>query len=45
MWLAAREEARTAAGCGFDLKAWHMRALALGHVGLDVLRTELAHQG
>ena len=45
VWLAAREEARTAAGSGFDLKAWHMRALALGHVGLDVLRTELAHQG
>jgi uncharacterized protein (DUF885 family) len=42
VWLAAREEARTAAGDSFDLKAWHMKALALGSVGLDVLRAELA---
>jgi uncharacterized protein (DUF885 family) len=42
VWLAAREEARTAAGESFDLKAWHMKALALGSVGLDVLRAELA---
>lgn len=44
VWLAAREDARTAEGPAFDLKAWHMRALALGSVGLDVLRTELAHR-
>ena len=42
VWLAAREDARSAEGEAFDLKAWHMRALALGSVGLDVLRSELA---
>ena len=41
VWLAAREDARTAAGDAFDLKAWHMKALALGSLGLDVLRAEL----
>ena len=41
-WLAAREDARAREGAAFDLKAWHMRALALGSVGLDVLRDELA---
>jgi len=41
-WLAAREDARRAAGDSFDLKAWHMKALALGSVGLEILRTELA---
>ena len=41
-WLAAREDARAAAGADFDLKAWHMKALALGSVGLAVLRAELA---
>jgi len=42
VWLAARDDARTAAGDAFDLKAWHMKALALGSVGLDVLKVELA---
>jgi uncharacterized protein (DUF885 family) len=42
VWLAARDEARAQAGESFDLKAWHMKALALGSVGLDVLRAELA---
>jgi uncharacterized protein (DUF885 family) len=42
VWLAAREDAREREGEAFDLKAWHMRALALGSVGLDVLRAELA---
>ena len=41
-WLAAREDARAAAGDDFDVKAWHMKALALGSVGLAVLRSELA---
>jgi uncharacterized protein (DUF885 family) len=41
-WIAAREDARSAAGDDFDLKAWHMRALSLGSVGLAVLRSELA---
>ncbi len=40
-WLAARADAEEAAGESFDLKAWHMRALALGSVGLSVLREEL----
>ncbi len=42
VWLAARDEARAQARESFDLKAWHMKALALGSVGLDVLRAELA---
>jgi uncharacterized protein (DUF885 family) len=41
-WLAARDEARARDGAGFDLKAWHTNALALGTVGLatftDTLR-------
>ena len=41
-WIAARDDARAAAGDDFDLKAWHMKALALGSVGLAVLREELA---
>ncbi len=42
IWKELREEARTRAGAGFDLKAWHMKALRLGGVGLDVLRSELS---
>jgi uncharacterized protein (DUF885 family) len=41
VWLAAREDARSGQS-DFDLKSWHMNALALGSVGLDVLRAELA---
>ncbi len=41
VWLQVRERARQAAGDGFDLKTWHMKALALGSVGLDLLRAEL----
>ncbi|WP_182050198.1 DUF885 domain-containing protein [Changpingibacter yushuensis] len=44
MWNELREEARTRAateGQEFDMKAWHMRALSLGSVGLDVLREAL----
>jgi uncharacterized protein (DUF885 family) len=40
-WLAARDEARSAAGSGFDLRRFHTAALDLGTVGLDVLRTEV----
>lgn len=36
-WMAARDEARAAAGADFDLKAWHTRALNLGPIGLDNL--------
>jgi uncharacterized protein (DUF885 family) len=38
-WLAAREEARKRPG--FDLKAWHTAALALGPMGLDTLAQTL----
>ncbi len=41
-WLAARDDARVAAGSTFDLKAWHTKALRLGAIGLDQLRAELA---
>jgi len=40
-WLAARDDARAAAGAGFDLKAFHAHALDLGPMGLDQLRREL----
>jgi uncharacterized protein (DUF885 family) len=41
-WLAGREDARRARGADFDLKAWHMAALAQGSLGLDDLESELA---
>ena len=42
VWLAARVEAQQRHGSAFDLKAWHSYALALGSMGLDPLRAELA---
>jgi uncharacterized protein (DUF885 family) len=39
VWLALRDEARAAEGTGFDLKRFHRRALDVGGVGLDVLRS------
>jgi len=39
LWVAARRRAEDRPG--FDLKAWHMKALALGSVGLSVLETWL----
>ena len=44
VWLQARDDAKAAAGADFNLKNWHMRALSLGSVGLDVLRAELAQR-
>jgi uncharacterized protein (DUF885 family) len=41
-WLAARDDARRASGDGFDLKAFHARALDLGPMGLAQLRRELS---
>jgi uncharacterized protein (DUF885 family) len=38
-WLQLREEARAREGAAFDLKAFHRRALDIGSVGLDVLRS------
>lgn len=45
VWIEGREAARRAheaRGEEFDLKAWHMKALSLGALGLDDLATELA---
>ena len=43
-WVAARDDAcaRSGAGEAFNMKAWHTKALALGAIGLDQLRAELA---
>ncbi|MGJ7440248.1 DUF885 domain-containing protein [Aquipuribacter sp. MA13-6] len=42
VWLQLREEAQAREGAGFDLVAWHRRALDLGSVGLDTLRRALS---
>ncbi len=42
VWLGARDAARRRAGNGFDLKAFHRRALDLGPMGLGQLEAELA---
>ena len=39
LWLELREEARRREGEDFDLKAFHRRALDIGGVGLDTLRS------
>ena len=41
-WVAARDDAQARLGAGFDLKAWHTAALALGPVQLDDLPAALA---
>ena len=41
-WLRGREEAGKRHGSGFDLKAWHMKALSQGPFGLDDLTAQLA---
>ncbi len=38
LWLSLREEARARAGAGFDLKAFHRKALDVGAVDLATLR-------
>jgi uncharacterized protein (DUF885 family) len=38
-WLRLRDEAKILAGSAFDLKQFHRRALDVGSVGLDVLRS------
>lgn len=40
-WLQLRDEVRAREGDAFDLTSFHRRALDLGAVGLDVLRTAL----
>jgi uncharacterized protein (DUF885 family) len=42
IWLAARDDARSRTGAGFDLKQFHQNALNLGPLGLDPLRQALA---
>ncbi|VDG75904.1 Bacterial protein of uncharacterised function (DUF885) [Actinobaculum suis] len=42
IWNELRDHAREEKGSAFNLKDWHMQALSLGGVGLDVLRQELA---
>ncbi|MGH3517856.1 MAG: DUF885 domain-containing protein [Haloechinothrix sp.] len=42
LWLTARDEARQRAGADFDIKRFHTQALALGGMGLDTLREQLA---
>ncbi len=39
LWLGLRDEARRREGEAFDLKAFHRRALDIGGVGLDTLRS------
>ncbi|MFC9328554.1 DUF885 domain-containing protein [Kitasatospora sp. NPDC057015] len=41
-WLRGREAARARLGADFDLKAWHMKALSQGSLGLDDLTGNLA---
>jgi uncharacterized protein (DUF885 family) len=43
VWLSLREDAKRKHGASFDLRAWHAYALDLGNLGLDLLKTELAH--
>ncbi len=40
-WLQARDHAKQLQGEAFDLRKWHMRALALGPLGLDTLVGEI----
>lgn len=41
VWLEARESAKQRLGDKFDLKKFHMHALKLGPMGLDILKAEL----
>jgi uncharacterized protein (DUF885 family) len=41
VWLNARENAKNRLGDKFNLKKFHMYALKLGPMGLDMLETEL----
>lgn len=41
VWESIRDEVAAREGASFDLKAFHHRALALGSIGLDTLRSAL----
>lgn len=45
VWEQIRDELRAREGDAFDVKAFHKRALDMGGVGLDTLRTALLGQG
>jgi hypothetical protein len=40
-WLRLRDDVRAREGGAFDLKSFHHKALAVGSVGLDALRSAL----
>ncbi|MEC3974037.1 DUF885 domain-containing protein [Amycolatopsis sp. H20-H5] len=42
LWLAARDDARARQGDAFDIERFHNQSLALGGMGLDTLREQLA---
>ena len=42
VWLRLRDDAKRRGGAGFDIAAWHDRALKLGNLGLDLLESELS---
>jgi uncharacterized protein (DUF885 family) len=42
IWEQIRDDAQQRGGADFDVRAFHMRALRLGGVGLDTLRAALA---
>jgi uncharacterized protein (DUF885 family) len=45
IWEQIRDDAKAAQGDAFDIKAFHKRALDLGGVGLDTLRSALTSAG
>ncbi|MGH7697631.1 MAG: DUF885 family protein, partial [Candidatus Dormibacteria bacterium] len=45
VWLETRAAVQRQLGGGFDLKAFHRRALDLGFVGLEQLRQEMTRPG
>jgi len=45
IWEQIRDDAKAAQGDAFDIKAFHKRALDLGGVGLDTLRSALTSTG
>lgn len=43
VWLDLRDDAKKKYGASFDLRKWHAHALDLGNLGLDLLKSEMAH--
>jgi len=42
VWMEIREDAKKRLGSNFDIKKFHSYALAIGPMGLDPLRREMA---